>query len=43
MARGTRYCAVVDPKGKHNSHCDEELVETGETATDGSRGILRDI
>ena len=34
--------AVVDPEGEHDTGSDEELIDTGQAAADGTRGVLRD-
>lgn len=34
---------IVDPEGHHDTDCNIELVNTGQTTTDGSRSVLRDV
>ena len=41
VAFEVRVGAVVNPESKHDSGSDEELVNTGQTATDGTRSVLR--
>lgn len=37
------YTYIVDPEAEHDSSCNEKLIETSQTTTDGSGCILANV
>jgi hypothetical protein len=42
VARNVSVRAVVDPEGQHDTGSDEELVNSGQATTNGTRSVLGD-